>query len=43
MEEPHKTHKEPMWGWLGALTSSLPSKPRSSVRRSGVTRRRPAT
>ncbi len=19
MEEPHRTHKEPAWGWLGAL------------------------
>ena len=19
MEEPHKTHKEPAWGWIGAL------------------------
>ena len=24
MEEPHKTHKEPAWGWIGALIQSAP-------------------
>lgn len=23
MEEPHKTHKEPAWGWAGVLLSAL--------------------
>lgn len=27
MEEPHKTHQEPAWGWIGALAQ--PRTPRA--------------
>ena len=27
MEEPHKTHQEPAWGWIGALSQGR--KPRT--------------
>lgn len=27
MEEMHRTHKEPAWGWLGALVEALRRRP----------------
>lgn len=26
MEEPHKTHQEPAWGWIGVLGKARPRK-----------------
>ncbi|GEM_PF-6236540 len=43
MEEPHKTHKEPAWGWVGAFIQSVQAAKRGHAgdnKVTAVTRRR---
>lgn len=38
MEEPHKTHKEPAWGWIGALALVAGGQPQDACYADHATR-----
>lgn len=33
MEEMHRTHKEPAWGWIGVVLEELKQRPRKTATR----------
>jgi hypothetical protein len=33
MEEMHRTHKEPAWGWIGVVLTALADRPRPDPKR----------
>lgn len=32
MEDVHRTHKEPAWGWIGVVLEGFASRPRPTLR-----------